>query len=102
VEFGAYRYRQGFAIFGAGILSSGGEVEYCLSNPRPRRGTHGAGTGHANLEQDRFLSGNRLIDNFQGLFDDTAPDFTPMYQRLASKEALPANSLLAGETNIAV
>lgn len=103
VEFGLIRTDKGLRIFGAGILSSGGEVEYCLSNPRPRRVRMVPERVMQTLYKiDSYQETYFVIDCFKQLFDDTAPDFTPMYQRLASKEALPANSLLAGETDIAV
>ena len=40
-----------------------------------------------------------MIKDFEQLFNDTAPDFTPLYARLKQQEALPANTLLPGETN---
>jgi phenylalanine-4-hydroxylase len=40
-----------------------------------------------------------VIKDFEQLFNDTAPDFTPLYERLKQQEALPANTLLPDETN---
>ena len=37
VEFGLVQSPKGLRIYGAGILSSGGEVEYCLTSPKSRR-----------------------------------------------------------------
>jgi phenylalanine-4-hydroxylase len=41
-----------------------------------------------------------VIDDFEQLFNDTAPDFTPIYERLKQRTALPADTLLAGEINL--
>ena len=37
IEFGLMETGQGLRAYGAGILSSGGEIEYCLTSPKPRR-----------------------------------------------------------------
>ena len=41
-----------------------------------------------------------VIRDYEQLFDATAPDFTPIYERLKTQEALPADTLLPGEMNI--
>lgn len=101
VEFGLVQSPQGLRAYGAGILSSGGEIGYCLSSPSPQR---------IPLELERVMRTQYKIDSyqetyfvicdFQQLFDATAPDFTPLYAKLKSLETLPANSLLPGEMNI--
>ncbi|MBR7778310.1 phenylalanine 4-monooxygenase [Undibacterium rugosum] len=102
VEFGLINTPQGLRIYGAGILSSGGEVEYCL--------TPGTSSRHIHLEIERCL--NTLykidsyqetyfvIDSFQELFDGTAPDFTPYYDKLKSVSPLSANTLLPHEVEL--
>ncbi|MFZ3000247.1 MAG: phenylalanine 4-monooxygenase [Undibacterium umbellatum] len=102
VEFGLIKTDKGLRIYGAGILSSGGEVEYCLKPGTPSR--------HIRLEIERclqtlykidsFQETYFVIDNFQQLFDGTAPDFTPYYERLKRLDALPANTLLPGEVEL--
>ena len=102
VEFGLINTPEGLRIYGAGILSSAGEVEYCLS-----RGTR---SHHLRLDIERCLrtlykidtyqETYFVIDDFQQLFDGTAPDFAPIYERLKQLPSLPANSLLAHETEL--
>jgi phenylalanine-4-hydroxylase len=41
-----------------------------------------------------------VIRDFQQLFDDTAPDFTPIYERLKNREPFSANTLLQGEVEL--
>jgi phenylalanine-4-hydroxylase len=49
---------------------------------------------------DSFQETYFVIRDFQQLFDDTAPDFTPLYERIKQKEPLPANTLLDGEIEL--
>ncbi|GAB3540684.1 phenylalanine 4-monooxygenase [Noviherbaspirillum agri] len=102
VEFGLIRTKDGLRVYGAGILSSGGEIEYCLTSPHPRRVALDIERTMRTLYKiDSYQETYFVIDDFQELFDATAPDFAPIYARLKEEEDLPANSLLPGEENIA-
>lgn len=104
VEFGLIDTAQGVRIYGAGILSSGGEVEYCL-----RAGTS---SHHIRLDIERCLrtlykidsyqETYFVIDNYQQLFEGTAPDFAPLYAKLRGLPSLPANTLLPGERELII
>lgn len=104
VEFGLINTAQGVRIYGAGILSSGGEVEYCL-----RAGTS---SHHIRLDIERCLrtlykidsyqETYFVIDNYQQLFEGTAPDFAPLYAKLRGLPSLLANTLLPGERELIV
>jgi len=101
VEFGLIKEPQGLRAYGAGILSSGGEVEYCLTSPNPRRIPIDVARVMRTLYKiDSYQETYFVIDSFKQLFDDTAPDFAPIYAALDKLEQLPANSLLAGEINL--
>ena len=101
VEFGLIQTAQGLRVYGAGILSSGGEIEYCLSSPHPRRvALNVERTMRTLYKIDSYQETYFVIRDFQQLFDDTAPDFAPLYARLKMQETLPANSLLPGEVNL--
>ena len=101
IEFGLVQSEEGLRAYGAGILSSGGELKYCLE-PSPSR--------HIALNVERCMRTLYKIDsyqetyfvirNFKQLFGDTAPDFTPLYKRLKLQEPLAANTLLSGETEL--
>ena len=88
IEFGLIKTGSGIRAYGAGLLSSGGELAYCVTDPQPRRIDF-------NLERalrteyliDRYQSTYFVIDSFAQLMRETAPDFTPIYDRL---RALPA------------
>ncbi len=102
VEFGLINTPEGLRIYGAGILSSGGEVEYCL--------TPGTKSRHIRLDIERCLrtlykidsyqETYFVIDSFQQLFDGTAPDFTPIYEKLKTMDVLGANTLLEHEVEL--
>ena len=101
IEFGLIQSEQGLRIYGAGILSSGGEVEYCLSSEQPRRVPFDVERIMRTLYKiDTYQETYFVIRDFEQLFNDTAPDFTPIYERLKQQEALSAHSLLPGETNL--
>jgi phenylalanine-4-hydroxylase len=101
VEFGLMTTPQGLRIYGAGILSSGGEIVHSIESPRPRRVKF-------DLERllrteyniDRYQDTYFVIDSFAQLIADTAPDFTPVYERVstlpsfATGQAAPGDVLL--------
>jgi len=101
VEFGLMTTPQGLRIYGAGILSSGGEVVHSIESPQPRRVKF-------DLERllrteyniDRYQDTYFVIESFARLIADTAPDFTPVYERVstlpsfATDQAAPGDFLL--------
>ncbi|MEC5215098.1 phenylalanine-4-hydroxylase [Actimicrobium sp. GrIS 1.19] len=101
VEFGLMHTPQGLRAYGAGILSSGGEIVHCLTSPEPHRLPFNVErVMRTRYKIDSYQETYFVIDSFEQLFTDTAPDFTPIYARLHSVDALPANALLAGETDL--
>jgi phenylalanine-4-hydroxylase len=88
IEFGLVRTDLGIKAYGAGLLSSGGELPYSVTDPKPRRLAF-------DLERmlrtdyliDRYQASYFVIESFAQLMRDTAPDFAPIYERL---RALPA------------
>ena len=85
IEFGLIKTQAGVRAYGYGLLSSGGELAYCVEDPKPRRLAF-------NLERimrtayqiDRYQERYFVIDSFEQLMRETAPDFTPIYERLRS------------------
>jgi len=47
---------------------------------------------------DTFQQTYFVIDDFRQLFDATAPDFTPIYERLAKGSAVAAADVLPTDT----
>jgi len=107
IEFGLIQSPEGLRIYGAGILSSGGEVDYALrgsqQNLQPKRIPFQLDRVMRTLYKiDTYQETYFVIRDFQQLFNDTAPDFTALYEQLKAQDALPANSLLPGEQNLLV
>lgn len=93
IEFGLMRQHGGLRAYGAGILSSPGELRYAVESAQPQR---------LPLDIERVMRTRYKIDSFQQtyfvigsiqeLFDKTAPDFTPLYQRVQALGELAADA----------
>jgi phenylalanine-4-hydroxylase len=89
VEFGLIETPEGLRVYGAGILSSAGEILYAAESAEPRRVKF-------DLERllrteyriDRFQDTYFVIDSFEQLIDDTASDFTPVYERVKGRSPI--------------
>jgi phenylalanine-4-hydroxylase len=87
IEFGLIRESNAIKAYGAGILSSPKELIYALESKTPQR---------VDFDVMRSMRTPVLIDDvqtiyfvlesFQQLRDDTAPDFTPYYEILKRDE----------------
>lgn len=101
IEFGLIHSPDGLRVYGAGILSSGGEIKHCLEPSASRHITLDVERCMRTLYKiDSYQETYFVIRDFEQLFEDTTPDFTPIYQRIKQLDALPANSLLNGETEL--
>lgn len=91
IEFGLVRTAAGVRAYGAGLLSSGGELAYCVDDPAPRRLTFDLERMlRTEYQIDRYQTTYFVIDSFAQLMRDTAPDFAPIYERLRALPALAA------------
>ena len=83
IEFGLINTRQGVRAYGAGLLSSGGELQYCVDSPRPQRLPFDLERMmRTEYQIDRYQGTYFVIDSFEQLMRETAPDFTPIYERI--------------------
>lgn len=84
IEFGLIRQPDGLRAYGAGILSSPGELQHAVSSPVPhRRPLDIERVMRTRYRIDDYQATYFVIDSFQELFDKTAPDFSPVYERVA-------------------
>ena len=98
VEFGLIRTPKGLRSYGAGILSSGGELPYCIESANPNRIKFDLlRVMQSNYKIDTFQETYFVIDSFSELFDATAPDFTPYYAALRLRQDIAANGVIAGD-----
>ena len=90
IEFGLLREHGQFRAYGAGILSSLGELAHSVNSPQPQR------TGLTNTQElltcmastykiDAYQSQYFVVESFEALMTLTSPDFTPQYRALASR-----------------
>lgn len=88
IEFGLQRVQEGVRAYGAGILSSPGELVHSVQSPESERLplTHAQELLFCMASRykiDSFQSQYFVIESFANLLELTAPDFTPYYQQLA-------------------
>jgi len=96
VEFGLIDTPAGLRAYGAGILSSTGELRHSVASTEPRRiGFELERIMRTRYKIDSFQTSYFVIDSFAQLFAATAPDFTPVYRRVADAGELEADSVLA-------
>jgi phenylalanine-4-hydroxylase len=83
IEFGLMRTATGVRAYGAGLLSSGGELAYCVDDPAPQRLPFDLERiMRSDYQIDRYQERYFVIDSFAQLMGETAPDFTPLYERI--------------------
>ncbi|HJS38728.1 MAG TPA: phenylalanine 4-monooxygenase [Burkholderiales bacterium] len=94
IEFGLMKTPAGVRAYGAGLISSGGELAYCVDDPRPRRRPFELERMlRTDYRIDRYQDCYFVIDSFEQLMRETAPDFTPIYARV---RGLPVLDPMAG------
>ncbi len=90
IEFGLQREGEEVRAYGAGILSSPGELFHSVQSPAPERlpltnPQELLRCMASNYKIDTYQSQYFVIENFEALLFLTAPDFTPYYRELASR-----------------
>ena len=98
VEFGLIDTPRGIKVYGAGILSSGGEIGYSIDSPDPNRiGFDLLRIMQTRYKIDTYQETYFVIRDFEQLFEATAPDFTPYYESLRGREAYAPSAVLASD-----
>ncbi len=83
IEFGLIREAGELRAYGAGILSSSGELAYSVQSPEPQRIPLALDrTMRTRYKIDTYQQTYFVIDSFEQLFEMTAADFAPIYERL--------------------
>jgi len=106
VEFGLIDTPQGLRAYGAGILSSGGELRHSIAVPGPRRVAFELQRlMRTRYRIDAYQATYFVINSFDQLFEATAPDFAPVYDAvrttIAQHGPLEAGQVLEGEREFA-
>lgn len=99
VEFGLILTPEGLRTYGAGILSSGGEIIHCIDSPQPNRIKFDLErVMQTEYRIDRYQDTYFVIDSFQQLFDETSVDFAPIYEKLKTLEPIDPSVVLPTDT----
>jgi phenylalanine-4-hydroxylase len=98
VEFGLIETAEGIRTYGAGILSSAGELPFCIESGEPNRIRFDLlrimGTRY---KIDTFQETYFVIRDFRELFEATAPDFAQYYAALRGREPHAPGCVLPGD-----
>ncbi len=98
IEFGLMREKNETKVYGAGILSSPGEVVFSVDSPSPNRIAFDM---KRMMQTDFIISDYQetywLIDSFEQLYDATKPDFKPIYKELESQRIYKPNEIIGGD-----
>lgn len=101
IEFGLIRQADGLRAYGAGILSSSGELRHSVTSPKPQRIAldllHCMRTRY---KIDDYQATYFVIDSFDELFEKTAPDFAPLYESVRALGELAADATIANDSSI--
>ena len=93
IEFGLIREAGGLRAYGAGILSSAGELPYSVQSPEPqRRPLDLLRTMRTRYKIDSYQQTYFVIDSFEQLFEMTAGDFTPLYEQMRGMPEFAADA----------
>ena len=103
IEFGLIRQADGLRAYGAGILSSSGELRHSVVSPDPQRiALDLVRCMRTRYKIDDYQATYFVIDSFQQLFDFTAPDFTPLYEAVRASTEVEAGTSIASDSPITV
>jgi phenylalanine-4-hydroxylase len=101
IEFGLISQADGLRAYGAGILSSSGELRHSVSSPQPQRiALDLMRCMRTRYKIDDYQATYFVIDSFDQLFDMTAPDFAPLYETVRSLGDLSAGATIASDSAI--
>jgi phenylalanine-4-hydroxylase len=101
IEFGLIQQREGLRAYGAGILSSAGELRHSVTSPKARRiALDLQRCMRTRYKIDDFQATYFVIDGFGQLFELTEPDFSPLYASVRAADEIGADESIASDVAI--
>jgi phenylalanine-4-hydroxylase len=92
IEFGLLRQRGELRVYGAGILSSPGEIVHSIRSPEPQRiSLDLLRCMRTRYKIDTFQQSYFVIDSLAHLVRLTEPDFAPLYAQVRALPEIAAN-----------
>jgi len=103
IEFGLIQQTDGLRAYGAGILSSSGELRHSVTSPQPQRiALNLQRCMRTRYKIDEYQATYFVIKGFDQLFELSAPDFTPLYAAVRAAGTLSADASIASDSRITV
>lgn len=101
IEFGLVLQTNGLRAYGAGILSSSGELQHSVTSGAPQRiALDLLRCMRTRYKIDDYQATYFVIESFEQLFDMTAPDFEPLYGAVRSLGDLTADATMSSDSSI--
>ncbi len=101
VEFGLIQTPSGVRAYGAGILSSAGELKHSVTSPEPQRIKFDLKRiMRTKYVIDAYQPTYFVIDSFQQLMNATEPDFTPIYDEVSQGAFIEAGRTLPSDVRV--
>lgn len=102
IEFGLMQQtggaNPGLRAYGAGILSSSGELVHAVTSDAPHRlALDVLRAMRTRYKIDSYQQTYFVINSFKQLFDLTTPDFTPLYEQVRKAEELTPDTVQAAD-----
>ena len=95
IEFGLIAQPDGLRAYGAGILSSSGELRYAVTSKEPQRiGLDLQRVMRTRYKIDTYQQTYFVIDSIDDLLNQTSPDFTPFYNAIKGQDDYVADATL--------
>jgi phenylalanine-4-hydroxylase len=101
IEFGLIQQADGLRAYGAGIISSAGELRHSVTSTVPQRiGLDLLRCMRTRYKIDDYQATYFVIDSFEQLFDVSAPDFTALYEAVRLSGELAPDASIASDSRI--
>jgi phenylalanine-4-hydroxylase len=101
IEFGLIQQPDGLRAYGAGILSSSGELRHSVMQTDVHRiRLDLLRCMRTRYKIDDYQATYFVIDSFQQLFDLTAPDFAPLYEAVRSMGEISPDASMFSDSRI--
>ncbi|OGA00932.1 MAG: phenylalanine 4-monooxygenase [Betaproteobacteria bacterium RIFCSPLOWO2_02_FULL_62_17] len=98
IEFGLIRAGENLRAYGAGLLSSSGELAYSVDSKLPHRIRFDLiRIMRTEYNIDSYQANYFVIDSFEQLLRETRSDFTPLYAKLNMLPAIPPDAEVPGD-----
>lgn len=98
VEFGLIATRDGLRAYGAGMLSSSGETQFCIDSAKPHRvGFDLERVMRTRYRIDDYQATYFVLDSYDQLFQATERDFGPLYTQVKAMPEIDPTSVLPSD-----